>query len=72
MAAPRENAVYAVNQGGLPRPCHGLAARGFPDACFELKSVLEEWNQVEVKGEAGSHPVSKIPHRLFVVAARKS
>lgn len=39
---------------------------------LELKSMLEVREQAEVKKEADLHPVLKIPHRVFVVHARKS
>jgi SAM-dependent methyltransferase len=40
----------------------------------ELKSLLEALEQITAvaKREAGSHPILKIPHRVFVVHARKS
>lgn len=40
----------------------------------ELKSLLEAREQAEVnaKRDAGSHPILKIPHRVFVVHACKS
>ena len=39
---------------------------------LELKSMLEAQEQVELSKAAGLHPVLKIPHRVFVVHARKS
>ncbi len=37
----------------------------------ELKSMLGVFEQAEVKSEAGLHPVLKVPHRVFVIHARK-
>jgi SAM-dependent methyltransferase len=37
----------------------------------ELKSLLEAQEQIQIKKESGLHPVLKIPHRIFVVHARK-
>lgn len=39
---------------------------------LELKSMLEAQEQLELGKVAGLHPVLKIPHRVFVVHARKS
>jgi len=38
----------------------------------ELKSMLEAREQVEAGRETGLHPILNIPHRVFVVHARKS
>ncbi len=37
----------------------------------QLKSLLEAQEQAAAGGGAGSHPLLKIPHRVFVVHARK-
>jgi len=38
---------------------------------LELKSLLEVQEQVAARGETDSHPILNIPHRVFVVHARK-
>ncbi len=38
----------------------------------ELKSMLETQEQAEIKRDAGLYPLLNIPHRVFVVHARKS
>lgn len=38
----------------------------------ELKSLLAAQNQISAEGDAGSHPVLNIPHRIFVVHACKA
>ena len=38
----------------------------------ELKSMLEAQDQVLAEEDAGAHPILQIPHRIFVVHARKA
>lgn len=38
----------------------------------ELKSLLEKREQAQVTRDADGHPLFQIPHRVFIVHARKS